>query len=216
MWRLWTGFWTVLLAVGVSLVTGCASAPPLKEEAVTKPLAPMPRPERAVGYKLVQLRDGKEEVSTLMAQTADTQSWSNSSGCRAVFSRIGFAPTLEFSDCEGSTGTQTVKLLRGTPYPLALGGKWAYSYSGENTRGNKWTGVRECSVQGSARVKTVSGEHDTYKVVCDDNQGDFKATFTYYVAPALQTTVMQERYRMRFWRGAPPPDRTKWEFVRQE
>ena len=50
---------TLLLAVGAAVMTGCASAPALKEEAVAKPLPPMVRPERTVGYKVVQLRDGE-------------------------------------------------------------------------------------------------------------------------------------------------------------
>jgi hypothetical protein len=212
----WVGLLMILPAIEVLLLAGCASAPPVKEEALTKPLAPMQRAERSIGYKLVQLRDGKEEATTLVAKTAETETWTTTSGCRYVVARTGFAPPLEFSDCEGNTGSHTVKLLSGTPYPLALGGKWAYSYSGQNAKGNKWTGRRDCSVQAAMRVKTVSGEHDTYKVVCDDNQGDFKASHTYYVSPALQTTVIQERYRVRYWQGAPPPDRTKWEFVKQE
>jgi hypothetical protein len=216
MSRPWSGFLWVLLAVGAALSGGCASGPPLKEEAVSGALPPLPRPERAVGYKVVNLRDGKEEVSTLVAQTADTQTWLESSGCRAIVPRTGFAPALEFANCEGSTGTQVVKLLHGTPYPLVAGGKWAYSYAGRNTRGNEWSGRRECEVKGPARVKTATGEHDTYKVVCEDRQSDVNTVRTYYVSPPLQATVFLERYRVRFWAGAPPPDRTKWELVRQE
>jgi hypothetical protein len=206
-----------LLALGGLILTGCASTPPLKEEAVAKALPPMARPERAVGYKVVQLRDGKEEVSTLLAQTADTQTWSDSSGCRAVVSRTGFAPALEFANCEGGqTGYQTIKLLRGTPYPLALGSKWAYSFSGTNTKGDQWEGQRECEVMGTARIKTGTGEHDTYKVVCDERTRNSRTTNRYYVSPALQATVFQERRRTRNWTGAPPPDTTQWELVRQE
>lgn len=176
----------------------------------------MPQPQRAVGYKATRLRDGKEDVATLVAQTADTETWTDGSGCRFVVLRTGFAPASEFSDCEGNTGTQTVKLLRGTPWPLAVGSKWAYSYAGANSRGNKWTGQRDCAVQGVTRVKTGSGEHEAYKVVCEDAQENFRATNTYYVSPALKTAVFQERYRIRYWTGAPPPDQTKWEFVKQD
>jgi hypothetical protein len=176
----------------------------------------MAQPERAVGYKTVQLRDGKEVVNTLMAQTADTQTWSDSLGCRAVVSRIGFAPAMEFTNCEGNTGTQSVKLLRGTPYPLTVGGKWAYSYSGANTKGDQWQGQRDCEVMGTSKVKTGIGEHDTYKVVCNESTKSSKTINTYYVSPALQSTVFQERRRIRYWSGAPPPDTTKWELVRQE
>ena len=216
MSRMRTRHFGLLLAVGVSLLTGCASSSPLQEPAVSKALAPMPQPERAIGYKVVRIRDGKEVVNTLVAQTGETQTWADSSGCRAVLPRTGFGPALEFTNCDGSTGTQTVTLARGVPYPLALGGKWVYSYAGTNTRGDHWTGQRHCEVAGNARVKAGAVEHDTYKVVCEDNGGNTKATNTYYVSPELQTTVIQERYRVRNWPGAPPPDRTTWEFVRQE
>jgi hypothetical protein len=215
MSRLWSV--SVLVAMAAVLGTGCASGPPIKEETVSGPVPPLARPERAVGYKVVNVRDGgKEESSTLVEQTADTQTWQDSLGCRAVVLRIGFAPASEFANCEGSTGTQVVKLLNGSPYPLGTGGKWAYSYSGRNTRGNEWSGRRECEVKGPARVKTAIGEHDTYKVVCEDRQADQNVVRTYYVSPALQQTVFQERYRVRFWAGAPPPDRATWELKRQE
>jgi hypothetical protein len=206
----------VLVVLGGSLLTGCASGPPLQEAPVTTSLAPVPFPQRAVGYKVVTLRDGKEETSTLVEQTAETQTWLDSFGCRAVVPRTGFGPALEFANCEGSTGSQTVKLLRGTPYPLAAGGKWAYSYAGTNARGNKWSGERFCEVKGTARVKTTGGEHDTYKVICEDVQTDMKTIRTYYLSPTLQTSVLVDRYRIRYWSGAPPPDRATWEFVRQE
>ena len=204
------------LAAGAALPAGCASAPPLQEQAVSKPLAPMPRPERAVGYKAVRLRDGREEVITLMAQTDQTQTWADSSGCQVVLLRTGFAPALEFTNCDGGTGTQAVKLMRGSPYPLTAGSKWVYSYDGTNVRGDRWTGQRHCEVRGTARVKAGAAEHDVYKVLCEDNAGNTRTTYTYYVSPELQTTILQERYRVRNWQGAPPPDRTTWQFVRQE
>lgn len=181
----------IVLGTSAVLLTGCASGPPLKEEAVSKALAPMPRPERKVGYKIINLRDGREVVSTLVEQTDTTQTWSDSLGCRVVVLRTGFAPVLETSNCDGNSIAQAVTLVRGTPYPLTAGGKWQYSYSGKDGRGNQWSGQRHCAVQGTSRVKTVSGEHEAYKVVCEDNQGNMSTTFTYYVSPALQTTVFQ-------------------------
>jgi hypothetical protein len=207
---------TGLLVGGSSMLIGCASGPPLKEETVTQSLPPMAQPERAIGYKTVQLRDGREEVNTLVAQTGDTETWTNSSGCRAVVSRTGLDPALEFANCEGSTGTHTIKLLRGTPYPLTAGGKWAYSFSGSNTSGGRWEGQRDCEVKGAARITTGTGPHDTYKVVCEDVAKDWKTIYTYYVAPKIESTVLSERRRLRYWTGAPPTDTTRWELVRQE
>ena len=53
-------------------------------------------------------------------------------------------------------------------------------------------------------MKTGSGEHEAYKVVCEDSQENFKSTHTYYISPALQTTVFQERYRVRLLQQEPP------------
>lgn len=150
MSRRWIGQVGAVMAVGVLFLSGCASSPPLQEQAATKTLAPMPQAERAVGYKVIRIRDGREEVNTLVAQTAETQTWADSSGCRAVLPRTGFGPALEFTNCDGSTGTQRVALARGAPYPLTLGSKWVYSYEGTNTRGDRWTGQRHCEVAGIA------------------------------------------------------------------
>jgi hypothetical protein len=130
--------------------------------------------------------------------------------------RTGFAPALEFTDCEGSTGTQTVTLPRGAPYPLTVGSTWVSAYLGTNSRGDRWNGQRHCAVEGAARVKAGPAEHDTDRVVCEDDAGNTKTVRTYYVSPALGIPVFQERYRVRNWVGAPPPDRATWELVRQE
>jgi hypothetical protein len=70
MSRRWIGRAGAVMAVGVVFLSGCASSPPLQEQATTKMLAPMSQPERAVGYKVIRIRDGREEVNTLVAQTA--------------------------------------------------------------------------------------------------------------------------------------------------
>jgi hypothetical protein len=67
----------------------------------------------------------------------------------------GVAPVLETSNCDGNSVTQTVTLARGTPYPLTMGGKWQYSFSGKDARGNQWSGQRHCAVEGTSRVKTT-------------------------------------------------------------
>jgi hypothetical protein len=211
-----TGYFAMAIMAGSALLAGCASSPPLKEQMVSKTLAPMPQADRPVGYKVVRLRDGREEVATLVAKTAETETWADTTGCRIVLPRTGFAPALEISNCEGFTGTQTVTLTSGTPYPLMLGSKWVYAFTGTSSRGDRWTGERRCDVGATVRVKANGGEHDTYRVVCDETAGNTRITRTYYVSPELQTYVFQERYRVRNWQGAPPPDRSTWEFVKQD
>ena len=64
------------------------------------------------------------------------------------------------------------------PYPLAVGGKWAYSYEGKSTRGERWSGELHCEVASAARIKVGTTEHDTCTVVCEDNTGSVKTTYT--------------------------------------
>ncbi|MGH7335693.1 MAG: hypothetical protein ACREKS_23675 [Candidatus Rokuibacteriota bacterium] len=169
---------TVLLVVGACLLTGCASR---KEAATTQSIPPMTRPERPVGYAAIRLVNGMEEVYTLVDKTADTETWEGPSGCRAVYPRTGFAPALKFTNCDGLSGTQVVKLRQGTPYPLTVGGKWVYSYAGKSTRGDRWSGELHCEVASAARVRVDTAERDVCTVVCEDNVDNVKTTYTYTI-----------------------------------
>jgi len=178
-----TGTITMVLVVGACFLSGCASR---TKEAATQSIAPIARPERPIGYQAIRRVDGAEEVYTLVAKTADTETWDSPRGCRAVYPRTGFAPPVKFSNCNGSSGTQVVKLLRGTPYPLTVGGKWAYSYEGKSPSGDRWSGELHCEVASAARVRVDTIDHDVCTVVCEDNIGTVKTTYTY--------TIYREQY----------------------
>jgi hypothetical protein len=182
----------VLLAAALTVLTGCAS---VKEFEVKAPLAPMPQPQIQPGYKEVNLYNGKEMTSTLVSEDATTRRWSRSDGCAATTPKTGFGPSFKWENCDGDTGTATVK-LQGETWPLAVGKSWSYTYSGSNARGNTWSGTRTCTVKTTARISTPSGEEDTFKVACTDHNG----THTYYVSPAKKATVRYERYRQDGWR----------------
>ena len=157
-------------------------------------LAPMPKPEREIGYKWVGLKNGKPYWRTLVSETAETLAWETSEGCSFTNSgktTFGLGdPWLKWSGCSPwADGTQTFS-LDGEIWPLEVGKKWRYSLSGSNVRGDSWSAERTCEIPGTARIATGIGVHDTYKVVCKDPWN----TGTYYMSPALETIVYSEWY----------------------
>ena len=181
--------WLHLFAIGAVVcvlaayqTTGAQAA---QEAQVTAQLPPMQRPERNVGFKRVTLKDGKEVDTTLVAKTADTESWQRSDGCSWTRPTTGFAPSVKWSGCASNDGTSIVKLVEGDPWPLQVGKEWTYSLRGSNVVGYSWDTKRECEVKEVARIKTKLGEHNTYKVVCTDRWN----IRTWYMSPSLKTYV---------------------------
>jgi hypothetical protein len=82
--------------------------------------------------------------------------------------------------------------IKGELFPLAKGNKVVFNVQGETTQ-DSWTGTwkdrRVCKVKGKYRVKTVSGEHDTWKILC---KGNYDKRTVYY-SPALGLSVVTER-----------------------
>ena len=182
----------LILIIAMSTLASCAT---VKELDVTAPLASMPQPQLQPGYTETTLYNGKEMTSTLVAEDATTRSWKRSDGCAATTPKSGFGPAYRWENCNGSTGTATAK-LEGEIWPLAVGKKWSYTYSGSNARGATWSGTRSCTVKATARIATPGGEEDTFKVVCRDHD----STHTYYVSPARRATVRYEQSRQDGWR----------------
>ena len=177
--------WLRLVAIGavVSVLAGGVTAG-IKEAAAAE-LPPMPQPVRDVGFKWMGLKNGEDFTITLLAKTADTESWKTSDGCwwtRPTTS--SFAPALTWSGCDFDDGRQTVR-LEGEEWPLQVGKKWSYAMSGDNDAGYSWNEKHRCKVKRIERIKTRLGEYDTYKVVCSDRL----RTRTWYVSPSLQTSV---------------------------
>ena len=169
-----------------ALVAGAPVLAAMPAEQAGPQLPPMQRPERNVGFKWVGLKNGKEVDLTLVAKTANTESWQMSDGCSWTRPNTDpFAPSVKWSGCANNDGTSVVKLLGGDPWPLQVGKKWTYSLRGSNVTGGSWDTNRECEVKGVARIKTKLGEHDTYKVVCTVPWG----TRTWYMSPSLKTSV---------------------------
>lgn len=168
----------IMIGLLFSLSASEALAIKVEEGKVSKELAPMPKPERPVGYTGHGIVDGKEEVVwTITGKGNGTVSWKDNHG----FTYTNSGPltlSTEWRNSDGGSGTQEAK-LKGEIWPLTVGKKWQWKYKGKNDKGDSWSGVRKCKVKKQVRIKTAFGEYDTYKLVCTDAS----ATRTWWMSP---------------------------------
>ncbi|WP_156907371.1 hypothetical protein [Thalassobaculum salexigens] len=151
--------------------------------------------EPTVGYAgIVERPDGTQSRFEVVSVDDNKIRWRNSEGCEWSQSRAyarPFAPAVEWRNCGGSSGTATIEGHSGDPeWPLVVGKRWRYDATGYT--GSGWDAGQECEVVGTARITTVSGTHDTYKVVCTSKW----AKYTRYFSPALDAMVRYERERL--------------------
>ncbi len=142
-----------------------------------------------VGSKRVIFSDGEETTYTVTEVTDTHVSNEGTDGCKWITPVKDYIviPSEGWTNCSDSSGIAKVK-AKGSIFPLKKGKKSSYSVKGETTEGSwtgKWTEKRKCKVAGAVRIKTVSGEHDTWKVVCKGPH-DKK---TRYFSPALGMNV---------------------------
>lgn len=130
-----------------------------------------------------------QHVSTIIAVDGDTYSAEDSLGCKWASLVHGFAPSSSWENCSGSTGTQTITKVKGSPWPLKAKTKFKYYFRGKNAKEESWTGQRTCKVKGQVRVKVPAGEYDTFKLVCKDKWN----SRTWWISPELGSTVAWKR-----------------------
>lgn len=111
---------------------------------------------------------GNNFTSEYTSVTDNRVTGKTSGGCEFVFFKDNAAPGPEWKNCSGSSGTQTSKLKSGGLFPLAVGNRESWEYSGTNTKGNSWSSVRNCEVADTASVTVPAGTFDTYHVICED------------------------------------------------
>ena len=179
-----------------------------EEMATATELAPMARPEINVGDKRYSLKDGETEVvTTAVAVNDDGVKFSSSLGCEWTEIGWGFAPSTQWSNCSPwKDGTQKITATRGDLWPLKVGNEVSYDLTGTDTGGDSWKTTRNCKVEKQARITTVSGEYDTFKVVCRDEW----TNRTWYMSPDAKTDVEFVRTRKR------QNQTNKWEFMKFE
>lgn len=171
-------------------------------------LAPMPKPQVNVGDTWHSLEDGeKEVVITAIAVNGNAVVYRTNEGCEFTESDWGFGPATQWSGCRPfEDGTQTITAREGNLWPLKVGNEVSYDLTGTNVAGGSWDGTRSCNVESQVSVATVSGKHDTFKVVCSEPW----AHRTWYISPIEKTDVLYIRTTRR-------PNRTNmWELTKFE
>jgi hypothetical protein len=160
-------------------------------EVVQTGIAVADAPKRApyeAGHVSRLLKDGRPLESKLIEVNGDTQSWEDSDGCKWTrsYPSLYAAPSMSWTDCDGSSGTAAVQHVSGESWPMKVGNKWSFS-----VRGDSWSTNRDCEVADTARARIALGEYDTFKVVCTDRWN----TRTYYYAPSIGSYVFLETFR---------------------
>ncbi len=152
-------------------------------------VAPASEPQRKAGDVVKALKNGEPWHMTLVNADGKSYSWKASDGCEWTAPAIYRAPSTSWENCEGRSGTATVRHESGSPWPMSVGTEWSFEHSGDS-----WQTDRDCEVEGTARVKVTHGEFDTFKIVCTDKW----RTRTSYYAPSVGRSVYTENlHRIR-------------------
>jgi hypothetical protein len=158
-------------------------------------LTPMPGPDqRNIGWEWHYIdQNGKPGYMRKITATESTASYNRSDGCQWTRDTRGFAPATVWSDCP-SSGKAKVDFVDGDIWPLKVGNKFSYQMLGTSSfLGFKWSGKRNCVVSYSVRVKIVSGEYDSFKVVCHERWG----TRSWWLSPEVGTAVAYQQETSR-------------------
>jgi len=154
---------------------------------------------RAVGWQWHYIdQNGDAGRMTKIASSTDNAgnelaSYERSDGCQWTRPVRGFAPALQWSNCP-STGKAGVTFTEGNIWPLRIGNTFTYKVRGSsNLLARAWGTRRQCNVTSAVRIKIVSGEYDTYKVVCKERFG----TRTWWLSPAVGTAVAYQHQPRR-------------------
>ncbi len=185
---------TILGSLAVTLLFALVNAAfGLEEGPVNETLGPVDRPtDEVVGLEWHAVRDGEPYVDTTVAVDGETVTSEDSNGCKYTNLQFAFAPSLEWENCNGKSGTQTITKTKGSPWPMQLKNKFSYNFKGKYKGGDSWKGRRTCKVKEQVRVSVPAGEFDTYKIVCTDPWN----TRTWWFAPGVNggTTVAYKRH----------------------
>ena len=188
----------VYVTMAAVLAPGMPWAAAEEVGSVSAPLDPMERPALHIGAtKTWQNKKGGERTWTLVAMDETTASFEDDDGCTETNLHDEFTSYISLKwDCSGNSGTGTTELVKGDPWPLATGKKWAYRHAGSNSKGGKWKGRHNCKVKKEVRVRVPAGEFDTFHIECKTKY----TTRDYYIAPEIQTTVLyQGKHRRNNW-----------------
>lgn len=156
-----------LMGMAGLVLAGCAQE--VKTVPVSAELGPADARRFNVGDQWVYVVNGKPETSTITGVDGDVFSGKNqTTGCEFQFIFAAYAPTPNWKDCGGSSGTQQISRT-GSIFPMTVGATESWAVSGSDTKGDTWETTRSCEVKGTARVTVPAGSFDTYHVMCQDD-----------------------------------------------
>lgn len=161
----------IVIVCSVAVLAACQTtgSSSLKSEPTSAELAPVAERRAVVGDSFTWVNNRGETLTGTFTSVDDQYlTGESSNGCKWRDRRNSFAPGAEWSNCDGSTGTQRSKRLGGSIFPLQVGSSESWEYSGSNNKGDNWSSTRECSVVGTAKVTVPAGSFDTYHVRCED------------------------------------------------
>ena len=161
---------SVSVSIGAILLAGCqTTGSSLQSTPSQAKLPPLEQRRAVLGDTYSWLnKNGEQRTGKIVAVDANFVSGESSNGCKWKSKRDAFAPGVEWSNCGGSSGTQTSQRRGGSIFPMTVGSKETWDYSGTNTNGDSWESTRNCETVAIAEVTVPAGTFDTYHVRCED------------------------------------------------
>ncbi len=175
----------------ILILAACqAAGPPTPETLQPQPaavLAPAPGPELRPGAAFVfRHGNGGEVSSRVIGVDGEEVTWQADNGWTWT-GKAFFWPVLSWQRA-GASGSQQVSGDPGALFPLAVGERAAYRYTGRSSEEPAgWSGAGRCSVAAVERVTVPAGTFDTFKIVCEQGEdlSDPYRVRTWWYAPAV-------------------------------
>lgn len=176
-------------AITMVLALGACALPDAPTALLSEELEPTPAPAEGIAYASRNTSNGEVQQISI-EPSADGFKGSTSGGCQwSETERYG--PSTSWTNCLGATGEQTIVSESGALWPLAVGNKKSWRYTGKNEQGDDWSGTRTCEVRSAENVTIAAGDFPAYRVRCEDPW----STRIYWHAPSLGHAVYFQRNR---------------------
>ena len=178
-------FCAILSAMALAACAG----PEIQTKPPTADLAPTEVRVAQAGDSWVAMNkiSGKQESGSVVQVSNGVAVYQGSDGCTYARNAANpFAPSVQWKDCGGYTGTMEIVSSEGSILPLQVGAAQTWVGKGTNDSGDTWDDTRTCTVVGVENVTVPAGTFDAFKVDC---QASFRDR-TYYYAPEIGRNVV--------------------------
>lgn len=192
----------IYAALSVVLISGCSSVPKFTEEreSLTN-LGPMDPPRRGLTrHHQIDVVTGKKRFFEVRApDNAGLYTGVSSDGCEWDSRDDFIAPPSAWRECGTNTqwrsGMNKDLTVTGAVWPLEVGKSVSYTYTQYDSAGQSHgKRVRKCEVDSATNISVAAGDLDVYKVVCIQQQGDWRETIVRYFSPELKREVKYVRH----------------------